>query len=140
MPHRNGAIFVRPATADDTKKFVDWSLENPNNGFDPEVAKLPTTLTLAAYDKTGVIAYQPAQQVFMLEALAPRPGEDKLRVAAAMKEFTQAIVTQCHLKGMGEVYFLGTEDGTNEMAANHTFEKLPYTIYRMKIRDLEGPA
>ena len=136
MPRNH--IFVRPAKAEDTQKFVDWSLENPNNGFDPEVAKRSTTLVLAAYDKTGVLAYQPVQQVFMLEALAPRPGEDKLRIAAAMKEFTQAIVTQCHLKDIGEVYFLGTDAGTDAMATNHAFEKLPYSVYRMRVSDLEG--
>lgn len=138
MPPSTGHIFVRPAKAEDTQKFIDWSLENPNNGFDPEVAKFPTTITFAAYDKTGVLAYQPVQQVFMLEALATRPGEDKRKIAACMKEFTQAIVTQAHLKGMGEVYFLGTDAGTDAMAANHTFEELPYKIYRMKLKDLEG--
>lgn len=138
MPSKDGHVFVRPAIAEDTQKFVDWSLENLNNGFDPEVAKFPTTITFAAYDKTGVLAYQPVQQVFMLEALATRPGEDKRKIAMCMKEFTQAVVTQAHIKGVGEVYFLGTDDGTDAMATNHTFEELPYKIYRMKVADLEG--
>jgi hypothetical protein len=138
MPNARGHVFVRPAKPEDTQKFVDWSLENPSNGFDPEVARRSTTLVLTAYDKTGVIAYQPVQQVFMLESLATRPGEDKLRVAAAMKEFTQAVVTQCHLKDIGEVYFLATEEGTNTMAANHTFEEVPMRVFRMKVADLEG--
>lgn len=131
-------IFVRPAKAEDTQKFIDWSLENPNNGFDPAVMKRSTTLVLAAYDKSGVLAYQPVQTVFMLEGLAPRPGEDKRKIAGCMKEFTQALVTQCHLKDIGEVYFLGTEEGTNAMATNHVFEEVPLKVFRLKVSELEG--
>jgi hypothetical protein len=136
IDHRH--IFIRPVSPDDTKKFIDWSLENPNNGFDPEVAKYPSTFVLCAYDKNGPLAYMPVQRVFMMDAVATRPGASELRVAASLKEFTQALVTEANIKGVGEIYFLATDDGTNKMAENQLFEKLPYAVYRCKVKELEG--
>lgn len=137
MDHRH--IFVRPIQPEkDTKKFIDWSLETPNNGFDPEVPKYPSTITLCAYDKDGPLAFMPVQQAFVMEAVASRPGASKMQTALALKEFTQAIVTMAHLKGVGEIYFLGTEDGTNKMAGNQLFEELPYRVFRCKVAELEG--
>ena len=131
-------IFIRPVRPEDAKMFADWSLENPHNEFDPEVAKYPSTFVLCAYDKDGPLAYQPVQQPFMLDSLATRPGASKLQVAAALKEFAQAAVTQAYIKGVGEIYFLGTEEGTSEMCSNHLFEELPYKVYRCKVKNLEG--
>jgi hypothetical protein len=132
-------VFVRPAKPDDTKKFVDWSLETPDNEFDPEVVKYPSTFVLCAYDKDGALAYQPIQQAFIMDSFASRPGASKPQVATAMKELFQEAVTQAHLKGVGEIYFLGTEAGTNHMTTNQeVFEKLPWSVYRVKIRELEG--
>jgi len=136
MDHRH--IFVRPARPEDTKKFIDWSLETPNNGFDPEVAKYPSTFVLCAYDKDGPLAYMPVQQVFMMDSVAGKPGASRMQIASALKEFTQALVTQAHVKGVGEIYFLATEDGTNKMAENQLFEELPYRAYRIKVAELEG--
>jgi hypothetical protein len=136
MDHRH--IFVRPIRPEDTKKFIDWSLETPNNGFDPEVPKYPSTITLCAYDKDGPLAYMPVQQPFVMDSVASRPGASKGQIALALKEFTQAIVTMSHLKGVGEIYFLGTEDGTNKMAENQFFEELPYKVFRVKVAALEG--
>jgi hypothetical protein len=132
-------VFVRPVRPEDTKKFVDWSLETPNNEFDPEVAKYPSTIVLCAYDKDGALAYQPVQQAFIMDSFASRPGASKLQVATAMKEIFQGLVTQAHIKGVGEIYYLGTEPGTNHMAANQeVFEELPWKIYRAKLKNLEG--
>jgi hypothetical protein len=131
-------IFVRPAKPEDTKKFIDWSLETPDNEFDPEVVKFPSTFVLCAYDKTGALAYQPVQQAFIMDAFAGRPGLSKLETAAAMKEFTQELVTQAHIKGVGEIYFIGTESGTNDMAKGSVFDELPFKVFRLKIAKLEG--
>jgi len=136
MDHRH--IFVRPIRPEDTKKFIDWSLETPNNGFDPEVPKYPSTITLCAYDKDGPLAFMPVQQPFMMDSVASRPGVSKGQIALALKEFTQALVTQAHIKGVGEIYFLATEEGTNKMAENQLFEELPYKVFRVKVKELEG--
>lgn len=131
-------VFVRPARAEEAPEFIEWSIANrAQNGFDAEVARFPTTIVLAAYDKSGVLAYMPLQSPFFMEGIALRPGLEKKDVAACLKEFTQAAVTLAHTKGVGEIYFLGTEDGTDAMATNHVFEKLPYSVYRLKVKDTE---
>lgn len=131
-------VFVRPAKPGDETKFLDWSIENPDNGFDPQVVKTPSTMVLCAYDKTGVLAYQPVQQVFMMDSYAGRPGNTKLQTANALKELFQETVTQAHIKGINEIYYLGTEEGTDRMTTKHVFEELPYKIFRIKVSDLEG--
>lgn len=138
-------IFVRPAKPEDAEQFLAWSLTNKEQGdFDPEVAKYPSTVVLCAYDQSGPLAYMPLQQPimqpFFLESLAARPGLTKGETAAVLKEFTQAAVTLAEIKGVGEIYFLGTEEGTDAMAANQMFEKLPYSVYRVRVKDLEGRA
>jgi len=50
---------------------------------------------------------------------------------------TQQFVTQAHSRGAGEIYFLGTDEGTDQLATNQIFEKLPYSVYRLKVKDLE---
>ena len=72
----------------------------------------------------------------MLESLAPRPGATKEQVAVAMKELTQNAITQASLAGAGEVYFLGSNEGTDALATNQIFEKLPYSVFRLKLKDL----
>ena len=117
---------------------LDWSKENPLNGFDPEVLNFPTTITLCAYDKEGPAAFLPFQQPYMVESFAPRPGLSKLQAAAAFKEMFQAIVTQAHVRGVGEIYYLGTDEDTNDMTTSRMFEELPYKVYRVKVRELES--
>jgi len=73
----------------------------------------------------------------MMESIATRPGASKLEIAEAMKELTQQFVTQAHSRGAGEIYFLGTDEGTDQLATNQIFEKLPYSVYRLKVKDLE---
>lgn len=130
-------IFVRPVRSEDAAEFVEWSLNNPKNGFDPEVVKFPSTVVLCAYDQSGTLAYMPIQSPLFLESMAIRPGLDTRTVALTMKEFTQAAVTQAHSQGKGEIYFLGTEQNTDELATNQVFERLPYSVYRVKLKDLE---
>ena len=129
-------IFVRPVRPDEGQMYFDWMQETPSNEFDPQVALFPTSSTWCAFDKDGPLAFQTIQHPFMLESLAVRPGATKLQAAAAMKELTQNAVTQAAGIGVGEIYFLGSDDETNTFATNHIFEKLPYTVYRAKIKDL----
>jgi len=131
-------MFVRPVKPGDERRFLDWSLENPNNGFDPEVAKSPSTFVLCAYDKSGPVAYQPVQRVYMMDSYAGRPGNTKLQTAGAMKELFQETVTQAHINGVSEIYYLGTDSGTDAMTTNHAFEELPYKVFRVKVASLEG--
>ena len=114
-----------------------WAEENADkNEFDPAVALFPSSTTWCAYDKDGPLAYQTLQQPIMLESLAPRPGLTPVQVASCLKELTQNAVTFAHSRGSGEIYFLASDDSTAEFAANHIFEKVDMSVYRVKLADL----
>jgi hypothetical protein len=72
----------------------------------------------------------------MLESLAPRPGATKEQIAIATKELTQNAITQASLGGSGEIYFMGSDEGTNALAMNQIFEEVPGKMYRLKIKEL----
>jgi len=129
-------IFVRPAQAEEAQQFIDWAKENPVNEFDPEVAKFPSSVTWAAYDQDGPVAFQTIQRPLVLESLAPRPGLSKTQTASVLRELTQNAVTQCHLQGAGEIYFLGSDPATDEFAQNWIFEKVEFPVYRVRLKDL----
>lgn len=128
-------IYVRPARNGEAKDFLNWSIGQ--EGFDAEVAARPDTFTIAAYDKQKVIAYMPFHQPIMLETIAFNPEATELEKVSAMKELIQFVVAQCHLRGVSEIYFLGSDKSTNEFAQNHIFERVDYPVYRVKISDLE---
>ena len=136
-PHR--LVFVRPLDnvthPKDGQLFFDWAKENPVNEFDPEVAKFKSSYTWCAYDQTGPLAYQTVQRPLMLESLASRPGATKHEVSLALRELTQNAITQAYLVGAGEIYYLGSDDDTNELAGR-LFEELPFKVYRLKIAEL----
>lgn len=134
MKQRN--VFVRPAWESEGKIFLDWALENTAGNFDPEPARFPSSRTWCAYDKDGPLVYQTVQQPLMLESLAPRPGSSKQQIALAMKELTQNAITQAHLGGSGEIYFVGSDESTDIFATNRVFEEVPGKMYRLKVKDL----
>lgn len=129
-------VFVRPIRPEESQQFFDWAQENPKNEFDSEVPKFPSSRTWCAYDSDGPLVYQTVQQPLMLESLATRPGATPLQVASSMKELTQNAVTQAHIAGVGEIYFLGSDSATDEFAANKIFERVNFPVYRVKIKDL----
>lgn len=127
--------FIRPARKGEGAQFLEWSKDVP--GFDPEVAYQPGVPTVAAYNKQKVVAYMPIQQPFFMETIAFNPDSTNLEKAIAMAEFVKFLVSQCYIKGVPEVYFLGTDDMTDKFALDHVFEPLPYKLYRVKVSDLE---
>jgi len=135
---RRNHLYVRPARAEEADQFKEWSLANPKGNFDPAVAAYPSTITWCVYDEYGPIAYMPMQCPLMMESLAPRPGLSDIEKARAMKELTQQFVTQGHIQGAGEIYYLSSDPDTDKFATNQIFEELPYKIYRVRVRDLEN--
>lgn len=129
-------VYVRPAESHESQMFFDWAVENAKGEFDPQVALFKSSTTWCAYDKTGPLVFQTIQRPLMLESLAPRPGATKEQVAVAMKELTQNAITQASIVGAGEIYYLGSDEDTDEFATNQIFERLPYSIFRVKIKDL----
>lgn len=129
-------IFVRPARNGEGHLLLEWSKDQPE--WDASIAYQPRTFTLAAYDKNKIIMFLPTQQPYMLETAAINPEASDLETASAFREIVQALVTQAHANGVSELYFLGSDDGTSAFAANHIFQKLPFTVYRCRINDLES--
>ncbi len=129
-------IYVRPAQAHEGQLVFDWGKENPHGNFDPEVARFKSSVTWCAYDEDGPLVFQTVQRPLMLESLAPRPGATKQQISLAMKELTQNAITQAHVMDSGEIYYLGSNEGTDHLATNQIFETLPYSIYRVKLKDL----
>jgi hypothetical protein len=128
-------VFVRAARNTEGSKFFNWSVNVP--GFDPEIAYQPGVFTLASYNKKHVISFMPVQRPYMLETIAKNPEATDAEAAIAFKEFIQFLVSQAHIQGVSEIYFLGTDDSVNNIAEATIFEPLPYTVYKAKIRDLE---
>lgn len=131
-------LFVRPARGGDSVQFLDWSRQTAGNLFDPDVAKYPSTMVLAAYDQSGPVLYAPVQQPFFMDALAIKPGSDPLTTALALKEVTHFLITQAHIKGVGEIYFMCNEPTTIEYAKRQGFEEMPWKLLRVKLSNLEG--
>jgi hypothetical protein len=129
-------VYVRPIHPQESEMFLGWALENSKGNFDPETPRFPSSRTWCAYDKDGPLVFQTVQQPLMLESLAIRPGASKEQVASAMKELTQNAITQAHLGGSGEIYFLSSDKDTDEFASNKIFEELPYRVLRVKLKDL----
>lgn len=129
-------IYVRPAQSHEGQLVFDWGTENAKGNFDPEVARFGSSITWCAYDADGPVCFQTIQRPLMLESLAPRPGATKQQIASAMKELTQNAITQSWVMDAGEIYFLGSDEETNDFAVKKLFEKLPYTVYRLKLKDL----
>jgi hypothetical protein len=130
-------VFVRSARKDESDRFKEWALANAEkNGLDLGVLTYPSTTVLCAFDETGPLAYLPVQQPAFMESLAPRPGLTDHDRAMVFKALTQTLVTQCASSGKGEIYFLASDKDTAEFAENHKFEKVPYAVYRLKLKDL----
>ena len=138
---KNRHVYVRPAREGEADTYFSWAVENADkNEFDKEVARFPTSTTWCAYDKDGPLAYQTIQRPFMLESIAPRPGATKFQTAQALGELTKNAISQASIVGAGEIYFLGSDAPTSDFATNQVFEKLPFSIYRLKIKDLSSCA
>lgn len=133
-------IQIRQAAPRDGQNFAEWSLANPCNGFDSEAAAYPSSVTLCAEDSAGTLGYMPIQRPLLLESLAMRPGASASDTARALRAFVDAAKNLAKATGVGEIYFLGTEDGTNRLAENHeTFERMPWPVYRLRVREMDKP-
>lgn len=131
---------MRPAVERDGASFSAWTVGTKDNLHDAEVLKYKGTVVWCAYESGGPVVFVPVQRPVMMEALAINPDSDPVNVAIALKELVQAIVTQCHIDGTGEIYFLCKEETTKKFAEKQAFEKLPWDMYRLKVADLEKPC
>jgi hypothetical protein len=129
-------IFVRTAEPRDADTFATWAAQNP--ALDARSLVYPSSFTLVAYDDSGPLSFLPVQQPFYMEAMSFRPEATEFEKALAMKELTHALITFCHQKGAGEIYFMGSNEHTNAFAERQGFTALPWKAYRVKLSELEG--
>lgn len=132
-------VFVRPAKPEDWNIFQTWMIANPENGLDPDILKYNSTSIRCAFDAEGPIAFLPVQRPLHLESLAFRPGITEAQQAAVLRSFLQDVVTAAHVEQSGEIYFLASEPSVPQFAERYGFEEMPWKVYRLKIRKLEGP-
>lgn len=135
--HISRHVFVRPVTPEDANSFVKWSLNTPNNLFDPDVVKYQRTYTLCAFNEKHNITYMPIQTAYMMEAAAHNPEATELEKSAAFKEIVQAVVTQAFVSGIGEIYFMTGDEETADFATRHVFKEVPYRVFRVKVNRLQ---
>lgn len=129
-------IFVRPARPEDSADFLTWQT---SSNFDPAASLYPDSFTLVAFDAGGVLAFLPVQQPqipMALESIAFHPGLTDRQQASTMRELIQAAVTIGYMKGTGEILFFGDRPETNAFAEKHGFEKIPWPVYRLRLKDL----
>lgn len=130
-------MFTKPAVKEQIKQILSWLVRTKNNAFDTAVLTYPTTFTICVYNKLKNILYMPVQQAFFLESLAINPEAKPEEIAFGLAEAAREAVMQAHLKGVGEVYFLGSNESTNKFAVKNGFEEVPFKLYRLKVRDLD---
>jgi hypothetical protein len=132
-------VWVRKLVERDLPRFTQWITRIADaNILDPSVVTYPATTVLCAHtDKPRL--YMPVQKVPMLESLAPAPDLSPLEFAECIKQLVKAVVMAAGNEGMREVYFLCKDDNVIKLAERHHFERLPYTVMRLKLDKLETP-
>lgn len=110
----------------------EWIAKGEDNYFDPAVMSYPVTTPLALRSKSKTIMYVPVQKVFMMESLAINPEATNHEIAVALRELIVTVAYQSQQLGQGELYFMGTNEKTNEFALKHGLEELPWKAYRMR--------
>jgi hypothetical protein len=130
-------VFVRDARPTDVTQFAEWATKTPNNEIDPAVLAYRSSNCLCAYTKDHVVLYMPVQRPLHMESLAVSPDAAEHEVAAALRALLQHLVGVAQEEGRGEIYFMGTEKTVPKLAERHGFEKLPFSVYRLKLKDLE---
>lgn len=103
-----------------------------HNYFDPSVLGYPTTFTLRTTQGKQSILFMPVQTAFVMESLGINPESSNHQVAVSLKEIVVALKLEAQRRGIGEIYFAGSNDKTNEFAVKHGMEELPWKFYRMR--------
>jgi hypothetical protein len=130
-------IFVQVAGPQELQQLMKWGAEGEDNFLDPSVVFYPSTMNLRATQGKDTVMYMPVQTAFVLESLAINPEARKHEITVALREMVISLRLIAQQRGIGEIYFLGTNDKTNEFAKAHGFEELPWRAYRMKTFDEE---
>ena len=129
-------IFVRDAKSnDDIRNCSEWAARIAKiNLLDTGVFSYPATRVLCAYQHGGEPQlYMPVQSVYMLDALAPRPGSEGIIEAQALKALVADLVSTAHRTGVGEIYFPCRDERVIKFGEHNGFERFDYPMLRMKV-------
>jgi hypothetical protein len=133
-------VFIRPARIEDKDLFTEWAMSTPGNEVDPAVLKYANTSIRCAFTREKIICFMPVQRPLHMESLAVNPEASELEVAAALRSLLQDVVTSAYAEGSGEIYFVATEETVPELATPRGFKKMPWSVYRVKLSELEGDS
>ena len=128
-------IFVRPFRQGDLEKLVAWGSANP--AWDAKILNYGSSFALAAYNNSGTLGFLPVQRPLVMEAMGFHPLTTDPQKALVMKELTHALILQAYGYGAGEIYFMGSDSGTNDFAQRQGFTRLDVPMYRVRLTDLE---
>ena len=122
---------LNPHNMAEVKQCEDALQGKPH--LDPEVFTYPATSILVAEDGVSRV-FQPIQTCYMIETIGYDPSVPDLSLAFAMKQFTSIAVWEANNAGIGEIYYLGTNEGTNLLALNNGYEEVCCKVFRLKVR------
>lgn len=128
-------IFVRPFRQGEIEKLVSWGSVNP--AWDSRIINYPSSFALAAFNNSGTLGFLPVQRPLVMEAMGFHPLTTDTQKALVMKELTHGLILQAYALGAGEIYFMGSDNGTNDFAERQGFKKIDMPMYRVRIADLE---
>lgn len=128
-------INVRDVTPDDAQKFIEYEMGTAGNLFDPEAGLYPSSFTLCAENKQGPVVFMPAQQPLMLESLGISPEADKVDILISLRKLFRQMVEIAKHRGCGEIYLGCSDESTVALIKRDGFEEVPFTMYRLKIKD-----
>ncbi len=131
-------VFVRPARPSDFETFAKWLANTPGNAADPAVLGYRNTSFKCAFTSEKIIAFLPIQRPLHMESLARNPEASEREVAAALKALVQDTLMDAYREGSGEIMFVASEETIPQFAERYGFEKLPYTVYRLRLKSVEN--
>lgn len=133
-------IWVRVANQSDIPTAAKWFLLNTGKSLlDMDVFKYPQSCVYVAHSDHPIL-YMPVQTVVMLESVGPNPAASDLELARGLAEIVKTIKFLSQTRGIGEIYFLSTDERVQRIAERHGFELLPsetFRTLRLKINSIE---
>ena len=132
-------VLVRRADEEELSGFMKPWLKTTPDGelFDADILNHPSTFVLAAFNRSGILAFMPVQQPLMLENLILRPGLSTGETAHAITRLAEHAIEECFVRDAGEAYFLCRDASTLKFAERHHFRELPEQLQVRRLNLLE---
>jgi hypothetical protein len=132
-------VLVRRAKAEEIQdQMLNYLWSTPDGQlFDMDVLEHPSTFTLAAFNRGGILGFLPIQRPLMLENLIFRPGLTPGETAQVIAKLGEHALEETIREDAGEAYFLCREKTTLKFAERHGFTPLPekLVVRRFHVRE-----